>query len=418
MNTFTAKLLIAILVTFMSITIVNVILHMFKDNYKTETATAFSTSNTVNFKGVYIRDEQIVEYDGKGVISYAVPDGGKLAKGSVVANVYESEEQIETKKKIESLKSELGILEKIQNPGTADVAIPSYLSNLISEKYKSIVYVKEKKDYVQLKKEKEELLIYLSTMQIITKESKDFSDRIASIEAEIAQLEMIKEEPINEIKVSEASYFVSYADGYEDIFKKSLIDELKVEDIRNVQDDFSKIGEKSKIIGKIIKDYEWYIAGIINNSDKLFKQNDTVKLNIETAEKPVTASIYEVKETQNESESLIILKCSNLTYDLVQHRVENIQIIPKDTYEGIKIPRKAIQFKNFSEIEEDTEGNEVEVTKEVKGVYVKLGENILFKKLDIIFEGDDFVISKPNITGSYVELYDDVIVEGVGYNEN
>lgn len=145
MNTFTAKLLIAILVTFMSITIVNVILHMFKDNYKTETATAFSTSNTVNFKGVYIRDEQIVEYDGKGVISYAVPDGGKLAKGSVVANVYESEEQIETKKKIESLKSELGILKKIQNPGTADVAIPSYLSNLISEKYKTIVYVKEKK---------------------------------------------------------------------------------------------------------------------------------------------------------------------------------------------------------------------------------------------------------------------------------
>ena len=66
-------------------------------------------------------------------------------------------------------------------------------------------------------------------------------------------------------------------------------------------------------------------------------------------------------------------------------------------YEGIKVPRKAIRFNKDGE----------------KGVYIKLGENIIFRKIDVIFEGDDYVISAANPDSDYLMLYDDIIVEGI-----
>lgn len=69
-------------------------------------------------------------------------------------------------------------------------------------------------------------------------------------------------------------------------------------------------------------------------------------------------------------------------------------------YEGIKVPRKAIRFQDG------------------KGVYVKLGERISFKKIDVIYEGGDYVLSSLNAGDGYLSLYDDIVVEGVDANGN
>ena len=42
----------------------------------------------------------------------------------------------------------------------------------------------------------------------------------------------------------------------------------------------------------------------------------------------------------------------------------------------------------------------------------------MFKKLDVIFEGDNYVISNKNKGNGYVVLYDDIIVEGIDANGN
>ena len=49
----------------------------------------------------------------------------------------------------------------------------------------------------------------------------------------------------------------------------------------------------------------------------------------------------------------------------------------------------------------------------VEGVYIKLGEQITFKMLKIVYRGDGFVLSARNAGSDYVSIYDDVIVEGV-----
>ena len=108
--------------------------------------------------------------------------------------------------------------------------------------------------------------------------------------------------------------------------------------------------------------------------------------------------------------------CSDLrefSRDLVQHRTEDIELV-RGTYRGLKVPREAIRFVTA---EETTGEGDDAVTREVtyKGVYVLKGEQVQFKKIDVIYEGSDYVLSSLEHIGddSYLVLYDDIMIEGV-----
>ena len=62
----------------------------------------------------------------------------------------------------------------------------------------------------------------------------------------------------------------------------------------------------------------------------------------------------------------------------------------------MRVPREAIRFVN-----------------DVKGVYVIVGERTEFKKLDVIYEGDDYVLSANISDDDFLNLYDRIILEPI-----
>ena len=76
-------------------------------------------------------------------------------------------------------------------------------------------------------------------------------------------------------------------------------------------------------------------------------------------------------------------------------RVLDAQILFGE-YTGIRVPRSAIRF-----VGED------------RGVYVLEGEELIFKKLNVIYEGDDFVLSEYNAESEYLQLYDRMLLDPV-----
>lgn len=408
MNSATSKVLIVILLLFMLTTVINIAYHSLAQQYPTETAIAYTTSNKVTFNGVYIRDEQVLTFDGGGIVSYAVPDGGKLSKNSAVAYIYDDESSIETKQDIAKLQSELDILTKIENPGTTEVAQPSYLTSLIQEKYLSIAYNKELGNLDKVNTAKNELLVQLSTMQIVTDPENTFESRINELKSEINTLESKLADPISTIWVDRTAYFVSYIDGYEDYLSTEMMDNLTVDDIDKIEDEIENL-DTTNVIGKLIDDYKWYMVGVIDNSKNIFSVGDIVSLSLESSSVTVKGEISQIRDTEKSNESIVYVMCNQMTKDVVQHRVETVEMSVKN-YEGIKVPKSALRFVNISE--EDEEGNMV--TNEYEGVYIKVGEQILFKKIDVIYRSDDYVISKVSTNNEYLALYDDIIVESVG----
>ena len=105
--------------------------------------------------------------------------------------------------------------------------------------------------------------------------------------------------------------------------------------------------------------------------------------------------VESVKPAEEEGKLIVVFDCDRLDKSLVSSRVQSAKIVFEE-YQGIKVPRKAIRFQG-----------------DQKGVYVLLGQEITFKKIEVIYENenDDFVISENTSDEDYLLLYDQILLE-------
>ncbi|MCM1506485.1 MAG: hypothetical protein NC177_05045 [Ruminococcus flavefaciens] len=402
----------AVLILFLII-FVSIVYNFRNKESPTESALMAEATSSGTFKGVFIRDEQVIKYSGNGVLSYNVSDGGKLGMGSVIAQVYPTDEQISINMEIANLEKELGILEKIQNPGTLESAQPLSLSANIEENFRNFIYCRDINDYDSVKSDLDTLLVQMSTYQIITNEVTDFNQQIEDINNELAQLRQQSVQPVEVIRSDRPAYFASYCDGFEDILTKDSISQLTIEQLNSVSDTKST---DNTVVGKLIDDYSWYLAGIVDNSHHDYEVGKWVKLRFEVSADTYDAEIVDIYDEGSPEQSIIILACSQFNQKLVQHRCETVEIIRGD-YRGLKVPREAIRFMDVTEEVAVESGDGEETHEEVvncKGVNILKGEQIEFKKIDVIYEGSDYVLSAVHDEdSSYLSLYDDIMIEGV-----
>lgn len=397
MDTITGKVLVLILSVFMLVTVFHQFVQIFEDDYTTETATVYSSAEKVTFNGVYIRNETVVSGGKSGVLSYPSSDGSKVAKDSVVAYVYKSANDIYINQQIESLKNEVEILKKEQSPGTTVVAQPEFISSLIDEKYRTITTLAARNDLSSLRSESDDFQMLTGIYQIVIGEETDYNDRIEQLEKQIKLLEAKQNNPIDIITVPNSGYFISYVDGYEDILSTDKLSSITADDIKEVikNDGYNAAKASKKAVGKIVDDYEWDLVGIVNPKDASFNPGKEVKVKLSSTPDLLTAKIADVIETDDPEECVIVLSCEKLNFNLVQYRTERVEII-LDDFNGIKVPREAVRFNKNNE----------------KGVYVLLGQRIAFKKVDVIYECDEYLLSAITSDTSYISVYEDIILSG------
>lgn len=397
MDTITAKILVFLLSVFVLIIVAHQVTLLFDDSYETETATLYSSAEKVSFKGIYVRNETVVKSSTNGVLSYPELDGNKIAKDSVVAYVYKSAEDIYINQRIEALNQEVELLEKEQNPGTTAVVRPEFISALIEEKYQTITSLIARNDLSQLAEERKNFQSLLGIYQIIVGEETDYSDRIDRLNKEIEELEKKKSQPIDVITVPDSGYFISYADGYENVLSPDKLSGITVDKVKEIieNDGYDSTKVSKNAVGKIVNGYEWKLIGLINENDASFRTGQDVTVKLSSTPDTVNAVIEDIIESEDSNESIIVLSCEKLNYNLVQCRTERVELILND-YSGIKVPREAIRFNKNNE----------------KGVYILQGQKIAFKKLDVIYECDDYLLSKVNSDTGYISVYDDIITSG------
>lgn len=397
MNSLTAKIVFVILIIVVLQFAAQKVISMFSDDYKTETATLYSSAEKLSFNGVYVRDEQVVTSNANGVLNYPNVDGSKIAKNSVVAYVYRSEEDIFVNKKIESLREEVELLEKEQSPGTTDVAQPEFISALIEEKYQTVSSMIVKNDLEGLAEERKNFQSLLGIYQIVINKETDYNDKIDELNKEIKELERKRVQPVDMVTVPDSGYFISYVDGYENVLSNDKISSLTVEKIEEIveNDGYDPSNISSRAVGKLVAGYKWTIVGVADIDDSVFKLGSDVKVKLPSTRDSVDAKIEDIIKTDDEQKSILVLSCDKLNYNLVQYRTERIELILND-FSGIKVPRSAIRFNKQNEL----------------GVYILEGQRVSFKKLDVIFECDDYLLSGITSDKNYISVYDEIIVSG------
>lgn len=394
MNTITVRILVFFLSLFIMITVFSQISMQFKDDYVTETAVIYSSAEKIAFQGVYVRNETVINSGVNGVISYTCRDGSKVANGSVVAYTYQSENDILVNQQIEKLKEEVELLESAQNPGTTAVVEPAFISEQIDEHYQTIAFLIAENDLETLDEERKKLQTLMDIYQIVINEETDFNSAIDNLNSRISELEKRRREPSGMVIAENAGYFIGHTDGFESKLSPDTIDSLTADDVKNIISESRKENGGSSI-GKIVDGYEWKMIGIVDPKATDFRVGSSVTVKFSSTPDTVTAVIDNMVDTDDPNESMIVLSCDELTYNLVQRRAERVEIILND-YNGIKVPRNAIRFDKDNE----------------KGVYILLGQRIAFKKINPIYECDEYLLSQITSDSDYISVYDDIIVEG------
>ena len=257
------------------------------------------------------------------------------------------------------------------------------------------------------------MTVLMSTYEKITNPDLDLSGQIAELRDEIAILKSQQTEPLHTIRASRSAYFVSFIDGYEDTLTVEGIPRLTPEQLAAVSDEGSGTQDGDVgAIGKLIDGYSWYIAGVFDNTKLRLSEGDTASVRLESLGRKLTVTVESLVSAGEITKTQAVLRCDQLTQEVVQHRTERVEILRK-TVAGIKVPRSAIRFKELEETFKNEDGTTYTQKTNYMGVYVRIGETAEFRKLDIVYEDENFYLSSLSAGKGYVALYDDMIVKGV-----
>ncbi len=149
-GSFLVKTLRNVVLVLLLIVFVSIVYNFRNKESDTVTALTASAVDSKEYKGLFIRDEEIVLYSGNGVLSYNVSDGGKVGSDTIIAEAYPDDEQLSIKREKAKLEKDLNILKKIQNPGTLESAQPANLSESIAENYRRLICSRDTGDFETL----------------------------------------------------------------------------------------------------------------------------------------------------------------------------------------------------------------------------------------------------------------------------
>lgn len=365
----------------------------FYNPVKTETATFYTAVDDLNITGLIIRNETLVKSSDSGVKHFIVGDGNRVAKNGVIANIYDSESASITVTNIENVKKKIADIEDILSYNDIEAANLDLINARVEEKVNELILSASTGEYSGVAEKSEELLSAINRKQAAVGVAQDLTPRLDALNAEYEKLNANLPTVKGQIIAEQSGYFVSKTDGYEEVFN--------CEDLNVITPEFLNSAEakeqESDVIGKIVSDYEWYIAAEVSINESLnYKEGEELIIKTSVKSSPeLSVEVEKINISETSSKAVILFSCNEMNSELASMRSGPMSVV-KNEYSGLKVPRKALR-----------------VIDKVKGVYVLSGMQIEFVPVEIIYSTESYILcKKQDQNGNILQLYDSVVVRG------
>lgn len=359
-----------------------------------ETAYRYDIDVEIPFEGVYMRDETPIYDFGTGVLSYECSDGSKVGKSTVIARRYKSESDVANRREIEKIRAKIDVLTGAEKLVGTDSSQMDAITAQINESHSALISSILDGDFDAADREKDNLLEAMCKREISLNESDGYASRKQQLNSEIASLNAMLHGEVVDVVAGSAGYFVSEVDGYEDEIGFSdvaLMTKDKISEIVSTP----KKGGSGGAVGKLIADYRWRVAAVIS-TEKLFGifEGSTVTLRVGSSSQLLTAEVVSMKPC-GDNEAVYVFECDKLNSAVASGRTAKFKVVVS-SYNGLRVPRKALRYNEEGE----------------QGVYIKLGQRLVFKNVNVEYWGEDYVICSQKTGDKYLMLYDEIVTEG------
>ena len=236
----------------------------------------------------------------------------------------------------------------------------------------------------------------MNTKQITTGIRTDkFEGPIASLRAEESYFRaQIKTQP-SSITAPKPGYFIRKTDGLEGYLNIDNLDELTPEDVTRLMN--VNLWTDPTVAGKLMTSHNWYYITTVSSDDTRFRKGRSVTLDFGVSE-PVSAVIVEVNKNKEQEQSVIVFRSNYINPDVVTLRSTQADV-SFNSVSGLRVSTEALRFKGLE-----------------RGVYTVLGDHMVFRPVNILYEGSGFVLVENVIDEQRYEnslkLFDEVITEG------
>lgn len=359
----------------------------------TELAARYEHTEGIEAIGTFIRNEVAVTYDGSGTIHFVLKNGEKVAKDGKIASIYESDAASAAASRINEIDEQLAVISEMEGYNNSTAVDVTTINNRIEKHLNALAYASQDGRFSDVQESSSNLLTMMTRKQVATGEQNDFSALKDSLTSERESLAKKMGTPKDHITSENAGYFVANADGFESLFT--------VDDLGQYTQEFLKeTNAKSvseNVIGKIVYDYEWYLAVPTTLSEsKYYKIDEKVTIKTDTTSSPrITATLHSVNLSKEGDGAVMIFRCNEMNSELATMRTGTVTVI-KDEYTGIKVSNNALRH---------VDG--------VTGVFVVSGIEAKFVKTEIVYSTEEYSICKLNTgDGTQLRIYDEIIVKG------
>ena len=362
------------------------------------TATALSTTVHDEFSivGYFVREETILEADYDGILVYTVDEGEKVARFGEYASVYENKQAAELKATAERYDERIAFLRSALSSSMDTTGVMS-LSTYIYDGLFDTAELADEQAFTLIADSASELKSNIITRELTNTSPEEIENLISLLESQRDSLLELIGSSETALKTSESGFFTSHVDGYETILTVDSLNDLTPStfDLMTIQ----SLPAGNRQVGRLVTDYTWYFVSNMRVDEAgMLKKNGSVELRFDAmGDDTVRVKVESISSPENGEVTVVFSSNQNMR-ELVNLRKQSASVV-MGVYEGLKVPKDAVRV--------DKDGD--------LGVYVITGMYSEFKKINVLYETEEYYIveTDPTTTKSLL-VYDFIIVNGKG----
>ena len=364
------------------------------DPVKTEQARKVRVDDSITVAGVALRSEVPVITSATGIVDYLVSDGDRVAKGERIANVYTSAQGADVEERLREAEAEIARLEAAlgaQGSGVDAYAIENNIRNGLAKLADACREGRLRGAEAVM----DEVLTGFNMRQVVQGKVGGFTTRLEALKEEYSELKETRAGDYITVNAPDSGYFVSYTDSFENLVEYDKILELTPSEISDICERTPEVSQDSGA-GKLVDEYEWYYVAPIDKKDaERLAVGQTLPVRFSSSLAYEVNFTVKKLETDEDGNCAVIFSCLNVNNELACMRSDRATL-RISSYSGIRVNSEALR-----------------VVDGEQGVYIARGQKVAFRKVDPIYTGDGYIVSKINKEDAgMLQLYDDIIVGG------
>lgn len=361
----------------------------------TELAVMHSVYETIDTSGLVYRTETLIPDVQSGYPYFAVENGTRVAKNSVIASVYKDKNSGHIDQEIKEIDAQIDALTIIEaDAASGRLSLDNVNSSAQNTLYQ-LIRNTDNNTFNDVDSAQFDILSLLSKKQLVTGKNVDLSKKIKQLKNEKKQLKSQYNPPRSKVYAPVAGYFADQTDGYESVLKTDQLKKLTVDKLQSYLD--MDPSEDNDSCGKIVSGYEWFMACILpDHYYNILGVGKSMSLRMSLVmEEAVPATVYACNK-DGSGNMVVVFRCDYMSVELSTIRKEAVQIQLVE-HTGLKVPKRAIIIDDNQQA----------------GVYVRAGNVVSFRKIEQLYsEPAEYSVCAVVEEEGYLRMYDDIIVGG------